>query len=75
MLIEGGWFFLVFFGDLFFQVEEDVVVIFLKYFGEVFFEFFVYESVDNRIYIVVSEGNGFCDMGGINQSLVYDIFI
>lgn len=75
MLIEGGWFFPAFPGDLSPQVEEDVAATFLKYFGEVFLELLAHESVDNRIHTAVSEGNGFCDMGGINQPLAHDTSI
>ena len=40
-----------------------------------FLELLTHESIDHRVHTAVSEGNGFCDMGGINQPLAQDTSI
>ena len=61
--------------DLSPYVEEDVAATFLKYFWEVFLELLAHERIDNRVHTAVDEGNGFCDMGGIDQPLAHDASI
>lgn len=40
-----------------------------------FLELLAHEGIDYRVHTAVGEGNGFCDMGGIDQPLAHDTSI